>query len=75
MLKCSKQPNTEAFVLNIEKFDIRYCFACPAVGEFRVSTCPPLPDMPAHKVNALSGVGPDSGIYAALQQAGIRIFA
>jgi len=34
-----------------------------------------LPDMPAHKVNALSGVGPDSGIFAALQQAGIRLFA
>ncbi len=29
--------------------------------------------VPAHKVNALSDVGPDSGIYAALQQAGIRI--
>jgi hypothetical protein len=40
---------------------------------FRISTCPPLPEMPAHQVNALSGVGPDSGIYAALQQAGIRI--
>jgi len=26
MFKCSKQPSIEAFVLNIEKFDIRYCF-------------------------------------------------
>ena len=24
---------------------------------FRISTCPPLPEMPAHEVNALSGVG------------------
>jgi hypothetical protein len=24
---------------------------------FRISTCPLLPEMPAHKVNALSGVG------------------
>jgi hypothetical protein len=28
MFKCSKQPNTEAFVLNIEKFDL------PAVQDF-----------------------------------------
>ncbi len=38
MFKCPKQRNTEAIVLNIEKFDIRYCF------EFRVSIFGFLPE-------------------------------
>ena len=35
----------------ILSFDIRICFG------FRISTCPPLPEMPAPKLNAVPGVG------------------
>jgi hypothetical protein len=68
MFKCSKQPNTEAFVLNIEKFDIRYCF------EFR----PARPCLFGRVLQPPQAVRQEQ-IGAIIQtgqwQAGIRIFA
>ena len=38
MFKCSKRLNNEAFVLNIEKFDIRICSPREIISFYEITT-------------------------------------
>ncbi len=56
-------------------FDIRILklSAAYALKTVRVSTCPPLPEMPAHKLTAVSGVGRRVFEFAAYALRTVRI--